>query len=263
MRLSLALLGLLVAGSAARAQDATTGPCATPDSVAFRGNKRVTDADLRSDSPITPKSTINSRVLTRALRALYATNQFEDVKSSCEIVGGKAVLVFTVQERRVLSDVSVSGADRVSSSSVKDRVDLLIGKPIDPAQVAKDVARIDSLYQAEGYYLAKVRVDTTLVGEDGAALNFHVDEGRRLAISGVEFVGNKALRASTIDGAISTKPEGFFWWKNGEFDSDKYAEDLGKNIPALYAAHGYIDMSVVKDTMIIDRELAKRSCASM
>lgn len=258
MRLLLALLGLLVAGSVAEAQDAAAGQCATPDSVAFRGNKRIKDDELRSDIGITPKSTINSRSLRRALTGLYATNQFEsDLYASCEIVDGKSVLVFNLRERRVLSDVKVSGADKVSAGSVRDRVDILIGKPVDPAQVAKDVSRIDSLYQAEGYYLAKVRVDTALVGDEGATLEFHVDEGRRLAISGVEFVGNKALPAKTIVAAIATKPEGFFWWRNGEFDSDKYAEDIAKTIPTLYAQHGYIDMSVVKDTLIIDRAKGK------
>ena len=178
---------------------------------------------------------------------------------TCETIAGKAVLVFNVHERRILSDVKVTGADKVSPSSVKDRVDLLIGKPIDPAQVAKDVARIDSLYQSESYYLAKVTVDT-IIDKDATTLVFRVDEGRRLAMSGVEIVGNKALSAKDIVGAIGTKPEGFFWWRNGEFDSDKYAEDLAKTIPKLYAAHGYIDMQVVKDTLIVDRERrAKRS----
>jgi outer membrane protein insertion porin family len=259
MRLLLALLGVLAAGSVAHAQDAATpaGQCATPDSVAFRGNRRIKDDELRSDVGINPKTTINSRTLTRALHDLYATNQFDDVRESCDVQGGRAILVFTLAERRVLSDVTVTGADRVSPSSVKERVDLLIGKPIDPAQVAKDVTRIDSLYQSEGYYLARVRVDTTMNGEDGAVLNFHVDEGRRLAISGVQIVGNKALPAKTIVGALDTKPEGFFWWRNGEFDSDKYNEDLSKTIPQVYADHGYIDMSVVKDTVIIDRAKGK------
>src|SRR4051812_24979315 len=258
MRLLLALLGLVATGSVAKAQDAAAGSCATPDSIAFRGNERIKDDELRSDVGITPKSTINSRVLKRAITGLYATNQFEDdIHASCEVVGGKAVLVFNLRERRVLREVSVSGTDKVSAGSVRDRVDILVEKPVDPAQVAKDVARIDSLYQAEGYYLAKVRVDTTLVGDDGARLDFHVDEGRRLAISGVEFVGNKALPAKTIVGAIATRPEGFFWWRNGEFDADKYAEDLAKTIPAVYASHGYIDMSVEKDTLIIDRDKGK------
>jgi len=258
MRQLLALLGFLAAGSVAQAQDvAPAGPCTAPDSIAFRGNHRIKDDELRSDIGILPKTPINSRTVTAAVRQLYATNQFDDVSSGIEVVGGKCILHFDLAERRVLSDVKVEGTDRVSNGSVRDRVDLLIGKPVDPAQVTRDVARIDSLYQAEGYYLAKVRVDTALVGDEGATITFHIDEGRRLAISGVEVVGNKALSADAIVHKISTKPEGFFWWRNGEFDSDKYAEDLAKNIPELYASHGYIDMSVVKDTLIIDRELGK------
>ena len=243
----------------ARAQEtagSAGGVCVTPDSVAFRGQKRVTDDVLRAGVGIAPKSTINSRITSRAIRDLYATNQFEDVRVSCETAGGKAVLVFNVRERAVLSDVKVQGASRVSPGSVKDRVDLLIGKPIDPAQVAKDVSRIDSLYQAEGYYLAKVRVDT-IVEKDATTLVFNIEEGRRLAISGVEVLGNKALSGKTIVGAIGTKPEGFFWWRNGEFDQDKYAEDLAKNIPQLYASLGYIDAQVVKDTLIVDRAKGK------
>jgi len=112
---------------------------------------------------------------------LYATNQFDDVKSGVDVIDGKCILHFDLKERRILSDVKVAGTDKVSNGSVRDRVDLLIGKPVDPAQVARDVTRIDSLYQAEGYFLAKVRVDTTNVGDDGATLTFHIDEGRRLA----------------------------------------------------------------------------------
>src|ERR1041385_8043362 len=259
MRLVLAFAGVAAVASAARAQDTTssvTGSCATPDSVAFRGQAPVPESELRSDVGIAPKATISGRTLTKALKDLYATNQFEDVGQSCEIINGKSVLVFRVKERRLLTDIRVTGADKVSPSSVKDRVDLLIGKPIDPAQVVKDVARIDSLYQSEGYYLAKVSVDTIASGE-ATTLVFHVEEGRRLAVSGVEVEGNRALTDKAIVGALATKPEGFFWWKNGEFDQDKYAEDLAKTIPSLYASHGYIDMQVVKDTLIVDREKGK------
>jgi len=260
MHLSLPLLGVLLAGSAAQAQDAITGQCATPDSIAFRGQKEMTDGDLRSGVGIVAKTAISSRALRRALSDLYATNKFEsDISTTCEITGDKSVLIFHVRERPVLSEIKVEGPDRVSLSSVRDRVDLQIGKPIDPAQIAKDIARIDSLYQSEGYYLARVTVDSGVVqqGQNARVLTFRVTEGRRLAIAGVEVEGNKALSDADIVGAISTKPEGFFWWRNGEFDSDKYAEDLAKNIPALYAAHGFIDMQIVKDTLIVDRNNGK------
>ena len=162
MRLLLAALAFVLAGSAAHAQEAATGPCATPDSVAFRlervpgGNQQLTDDQLRDYAGITPKSRINARIVDRAVRDLYATNAFEsDITAACEVTGGKAILVFNLRERRVLSDIKVTGPDKISTSSVRDRIDLLTGKPIDPAQVAKAVSRIDSLYQAQGYFLAK------------------------------------------------------------------------------------------------------------
>src|SRR6476661_5448376 len=230
-RLLASLIGVVAALPAVRAQQpssaaasAATGPCATPDSVAFRGLSRIPEGDVRSDIGITPKSTISGRIVTQALKNLYATNNFEaNGTATCDTIGGKSVLIFNLTERRILSEVSVVGAEKVSASSVKDRVDILIGKPINPAQVAKDVARIDALYQSEGYFLAKVVVDTV---KDGAAttLVFRIDEGRRLAISGVQVEGNKALTTKQIVGVMSTSPEGFFWWKKGEFDKDNFNE---------------------------------------
>src|ERR1043166_5790798 len=131
MSFVLAALGLAAATSVAHAQDVATGPCATPDSIAFRGNQRIKDAELRSDVGIAPKTTINTRVLRRAIADLYATNQFEsDISTSCETIGGKTTLVFNLDERRILSDVRVTGPEKVSPSPVRARVNLLIGKPI-------------------------------------------------------------------------------------------------------------------------------------
>ena len=49
LRSALVVAGLLGVGSALGAQQASAGACATPDSVAFRGNHRITDDVLRND----------------------------------------------------------------------------------------------------------------------------------------------------------------------------------------------------------------------
>lgn len=242
----------------ARAQEpAATGACAQPDSIAFTGNQRISDELLRGDAAIVPGAPLNVRAVERAIKNLYATGQFEDVAVSCVPLAGKTVLTFTLRERPVLTDVQVHGPERVSPGSVRDRVDLLIGRPVDPAQVAKDVARIDSLYEANGYYLARIHVDTTRLPNNEAKLDFRIEEGHRLAISGVRIDGNRALSDKTIVKAMQTKPEGFLWWKKGEFDETKFASDVAEKIPALYGAHGYIDMQIVRDTLIVDRTRGK------
>jgi outer membrane protein insertion porin family len=257
-RIWLAAMALMAGGSVARAQQpSVVGPCATPDSVVFRGNSRITDDLLRADVGIAPKSTVSSRALTRAIRNLYATSQFDDdIRTSCETVGDKTFLVFTVKERPVLSDIQVTGVEKLSASSVRDRIDLLIGRPIDPAQVARAAARIDSLYEAAAYTTARVNVDTTVQGTV-TTLTFRIQEGSRTAVSGVDVEGNRALSDKAIVAGMNTRPEGFLWWKKGEFDADKYSADLAERIPALYATRGYIDMQIVRDTLIVDRARGK------
>ena len=216
---------------------------------------------LRGDAAIVPGAALNYRTVQRAIKSLYATGQFDDVAVGCEAVGDKTGLTFTVRERPVLREIRVTGVDRLSQGTVKDRVDLLIGRPIDPAQVAKSVARIDSVYEAHGYTLARVKVDTVNAGDGqadaGVDLVFHVDEGRRLAISGVRINGNKALSDKEIVKGMQLRPEGFLWWKKGEFDEDKFASDITEKIPQLYAKHGFIDAQITQDTLIVDRERGK------
>src|SRR5689334_16803186 len=166
-RLSPSALALLLAAAAPvalRAQETGGGPCAQPDSIVVRGNDRVTEPTVRADAGLAPGVVLNFRVVQRAIKALYATGNYESIALTCMVDDSQqhANLVLTVRERPVLGDVRVEGVKRVSERSVKDRVELLIGRPVDPLLVAKAVARIDSLYEAEGYYLARVRPETTM-----------------------------------------------------------------------------------------------------
>jgi outer membrane protein insertion porin family len=251
-------VALLSLGATARAQDAVaSGRCATPDTIVFRGATRTGDPALRAEVGLAPGA-ISYREVERAIKALYAMGQFEDVQALCELGPGgtRAQLVFALRERPLLGAVDVAGTDRLSRNSVRDRVDLLVGRPVDPAQVSRAVQRIDSLYQAEGYYLARVTPETTTVNGQ-INLLFRVDEGRRLAVSGVNIAGNKGVSDKDVVGAMSTKPEGFLWWKKGELDADKYAADVSEHIPTLFASKGYIDAQVLKDTLKVDRERGK------
>ena len=259
-RLLLALLALGGAAATASAQQDAGGPCANPDSIAVRGNKRVSATTIRAEAGLVARTDLNYPVLRRAIRDLFASGQYDDVQIGCVVdsAATRATLVITVKERPVLDDVSVAGPERVSDGSVRDKIELIIGRPIDPTLVAKAVQRIDSMYEKEGYYLARVVPETTLVGEgDHAKIVFRIDEGRRLAISGVQVEGNKALSDKEVVGAMKTKPEGFLWFRKGEFDETKFEQDLAENLPKLYGSRGYVDFQIVSDTMIVDRERGK------
>ncbi|MBU6366638.1 MAG: outer membrane protein assembly factor BamA [Gemmatimonadetes bacterium] len=253
-----AALALAATASPARAQD-VAGRCATPDSVAFRGNVRVADARVRTEAGLSPGQALSFPVIQRAVKALYALEEFDDVQLECDLeaVPGKVLAVVRLRERAVLGGLTVTGPRAVSERSVKDKIDLLIGRPIDPVQVARSRARIDSTYEKAGYYLARVTIDSTILDDGRVALTFRVDEGRRLAISGIDIVGNRVLREKQVAGAMKTRPEGFWFFRKGEYDDDRFVGDLGERIPALYARQGFVDMRILRDTLIVERERGK------
>lgn len=255
------VLGLALAAAAApaalAAQDAR---CTTPDTVLVTGNRRVPESQIRSDAGILPGATLNARIIQLATRSLYGTGQFDQVRIECRLApgGGNAALQIAVKEHPILDAVDVRGVARLGEGTVKDRVDVLVGRPLDPATVAASVVGIDSVYEKEGYYLATVKVDTIPAGEEGhVRLTFSVDEGRRLAVSGVRILGAREIPADEVVAAMETKPEGFLWFRRGEYDDDAYAGDLAERLPELYAQRGYVDFRVVRDTMIVDRETGK------
>lgn len=253
----LSAIALMPLKVAAQQQDASA--CMVPDSIAVRGNHRVQTSVILGEIGLQPGVALNFPTLQRAIKALFSLGDFDDVQVSCDLesVTSRVLTVFTVSERPILGGLSVTGPSAVSERSVRDKVDLLIGRPLDPAQIVHAKARIDSLYEAAGYYLATVTIDTTPLTDDRVAINFNIDEGRRLAISGIEIESQREVNPKKVVAAMQTRPEGFWFFRKGAFDEDKFVGDLGERIPELYSRLGYLDMRITRDTMIVDRDLGK------
>ena len=256
-----ALFALVLAACAAlplSAQEAAQGACAKPEFINVSGASRVDTAAVRSTAGLSTGTQLNVRDLQTGIKALYATAQFDDVQIICRVspTDNKATLIIQVKERPVLTEYKVIGAARVAPKDVKEKLSFATGGPVDPAKIAKAIASVDSLYESNGYYLASVKPEST-VTDGKLAIAFRIDEGRRLAISGIRINGNRQISDDDVVGAMETKPEGFLWTRNGELDDAKYAQDLSEKIPQLYASRGYIDFRILNDTLIVDRARGK------
>ena len=251
---------LILPFSRAQAQQEGPGACALPDSIVVEGNLRTTNDQILSDAELATGVALNFKSVQRAIKQLYATGNFSDVQVGCRVHDGPptlATIVVKVAERPILGDVDVVGGDRIPTRTLKDKVDLLIGRPVDAALVARTKQRLDSIYEAAGYYLHRITVDTTMVADQRAKLTFRVSEGRRLAVSGVRVNGLRTLAPADVVATMKTKPEGFLWFRKGEFDENTYSGDLTERIPEFLGRQGFIDGAVERDTLIVDRERGK------
>src|SRR5215469_11427576 len=130
------LLALVVAGGRVFAQEG--GRCAKPDSIVVTGNSRVDEPTIRASMGILAGAPLNARQLQEGVKALFGTGQFDDVQVSCAIAtNNKAVLMVSVKERQVLGNITVIGPQHLSKKTVRDKIDLSSGKPIDPGVVSK------------------------------------------------------------------------------------------------------------------------------
>ncbi len=250
---------LLVAVPAVVPAQDLTGRCATPDSIAIRGNARLDAGTITSQAALIAGTQLSYRMLQRAIRDLYDTGEYDSVALTCDLAPGgqHAVLIINVDERPVLEAVQIRGVKRLSERTIREMADLPPLRPIDPAAVARAVFRIDSTYERAGYYLARVRAESTVVSDGNVGITFEVEEGRRLALSGLRVIGNEHVSAAEIAGVMKTRPEGFWFFRSGEISDENYAGDLAERIPALYARHGFIDFQIAKDSLYIDREHGK------
>jgi outer membrane protein insertion porin family len=222
------------------------------------GGRRNSPTAIIQLSGLVVGRAITYRDVQRAIQALYQSGQFDDVVLTQTQAAGKNVLVIQVRERPMLVKWALKGVERLSEGAVRDKVQLAEGRPLDLASVERSRARIDSLYHAQGYYLERTR-PLYVYERDSTAVRviFDVEEGRRVAIALVEIQGNTHFTDEQIAAQMSSRPEGFWWFRSGEYNDDKIAEDLRQKIPAFYGAQGYVDFQVLDDTLIVHERTGK------
>ena len=249
--LPILIAGWLVLGGPAAlvAQDT---PTPAVDSVVVEGNQRLTPSQIIGSSGLVIHQPINYRDIQRAITALFKTGQFDDVLVEQRNAGPRLILVIRVKERPVLEKWAVRGVNRLGEGEVKSRVHLTEGRPLDRNAVEQARAGIDSLYKHQGYYASQVKVLQLTPKPGRARIVFDVEEGQRVAISQVIVDGNKHFSDKAVVKHMATRPEGFWWFQNGEFDERTVEQDVRERLPNWYADQGFVDFQVTHDSLVSD-----------
>jgi len=224
----------------------------TIDSIAVVGNRRLTSSQIVGTSGLIAKQPVNYRDIQRAITALFRTGQFDDVLVEQAPLRDGLMLTLKVKERPILEKWAIRGVSKVSEGSIRGRVKLTEGRPIDRNAVEQSRASIDSLYKHDGYYSAQVKVLELPQTDERLRIVFDVNEGQRVAVSQIVVDSNQHFSDKQVASHMATRPEGLWWFENGEYDERKVDQDVRERLPRWYADHGYMDMQVTHDSLIAD-----------
>ena len=223
--------------------DCRTGRAASPtdSSITVVGNRHFDAVMIRSHFHAGPDGRLDAAALDSALKSLYGTGLFRDVKISRD--GGHVVV--TVEENPTIRKVAFEGNKKIKADDLKKTVQSKEGGPLWRATVHDDVEHMIELYRQRGYFEVKIEPKTIAGKYDQADLVFEIAEGAKLTVRQIIFAGNDAYSSNKLNGVIKTGETNFlsFLLDNDAYDADRIENDRDL-LRRFYLAHGYADVRV-------------------
>ena len=234
-----ALLLLAAAGASAQSFE----PFVVKD-IRVEGLQRTEPGTVFSYLPVKVGETLDREKAQQALRALYATGFFQDVRLEAE----NGVLVVFVQERPAIASIDFSGMKELDPDNVRKilrSLGMAEGRIFDRALLESTQIEIKRQYLSRGMYAADVQTTVTPLERNRVGLNIAVSEGEVAKIRGINLVGASAFPESTLLGEFVLRTPGWLTWytKNDRYSREKLAADL-ESLRAYYQNRGYLDFSI-------------------
>ena len=247
---ALAVSLALVAGAAWGAE-----PVKVKD-IRIEGIQRTEAGTVFNYLPLKVGDTVDDAKAAEAIRALFATGFFSDVKVSFE----GDVLVVSVQERPAIFTIDINGAKDITKDSLKDAlktVGIAESRIYDKSLIDRAEKELKRQYLGRGRYAAQITTSVKQLERNRVALTFDIDEGEVARIREIHINGAKAYPESDLlDLMVLTTPGWFSWYtKNDQYSKQKLSSDE-ETIRSFYQNRGYLEFSIDSTQVSItpDRE---------
>ncbi len=258
---SASALFFLVPSLAAQAPS-SQAPQPIIERIDFNGNRRIPRDNLNSKIFSQAGQPYNEERLRHDFQALWNTQYFENIRLEVENSPDKpnsVIVVFYLTERPMIRHVKYKGINTISESDILDRfkdrkLGSFIESPFDPTRIKRAQVLIKELEGEHGRQFATVSPEySRITGTNAVELTFVVNEGPKVKVGKIKFIGNKAFSDRKLIRAMhNDRPYGFpvgpFFFKVGNktFDRRKLDEDIELGIRTYYQDNGYFTV-VVKE----------------
>jgi outer membrane protein insertion porin family len=210
--------------------------------IDIQGNRRVEADTIRSYFKVNGAEHLDSGKIDAALKALYATGLFQDVR----ITPGNGRILVSVVENPVVNKVAFEGNHKVKDEQLLAEIQTKPRGTFSRALVQGDVQRIVDIYQHSGRYDVQVAPKVIDLPNGRVDLVYEVNEGGKTGVEKIIFVGNKAYSDYRLKDVIKTGVTNWlsFLKSNDLFDVDRVEVDRDL-LRRFYLRNGFADVRVV------------------
>jgi outer membrane protein insertion porin family len=237
---ALACVLLAVAGDAA----AQAFRPFTVKDIRVEGVQRTDPGTVFSYLTVKVGETLTEQRAQQALRALFATGFFTDVRLEAE----DDVLVVYVEERPAVAQVDFSGVSEFPVDNLRSALrdmGLAEGRIFDRAVLEGAEQELKRQYLSRGKYAAQVQTTVTPLERNRVALNFAVTEGEVARIRRINIVGARAFPEGELLSLFVLRTPGWLTWytRHDQYSRQRLSADL-EALRSHYLDRGYLDFTI-------------------
>ena len=199
-----------------------------------------------------PGDPLDHEAIIDGYRRLWDSGLFEDVRIEIENNGGGEVTLYViVKERPFVTSVEFEGNKKIKTTDLKDKLDergieIPRNVPMQTSQLGRIESAIKEVYDSEGFRSAQVSYSITDVSANKKKVVYLINEGGKVKINEITFVGNNVYSNSKLRGVLKkTKQKSLRHYFGDKIVYTKEAWDEDRdNLRNFYGDHGYIDVKI-------------------
>lgn len=216
----------------------------TVKDIRVEGIQRTEAGTVFSYLPVKVGETMNDEQAAVAIRALYGTGFFKDVRLEVE----QGVLIVLVKERPSIASIQVNGVKDFPKDQLKDNMKyagLAESRIFDKGALEKATQELKRQYVARGKYGVSVKAKVSELERNRVGIVFDVVEGEVSKIKQINIVGNKIYPESDLLDLMKLSTPDWMSWisKNDQYSKQKLSADM-EAMRSFYMDSGYLEFNI-------------------
>ncbi len=214
-------------------------------SLATEGNKRIDSAAIIRKAQAKTGDIYSPATLRKDLKAIFAMGYFDNVNVKIEEGAEGKKIIFQVTEKPLISKVEFAGISELEEKDVKEAANVNANTIVNPSAINKSGEAIKTLYKSKGYYDTKVTPLISYPDKEQAVVKYTIEEGPKIYIKEITFVGNKSFDSKKLTDVIKTSTKGLLSWitDSGLLKNEQLNQDSA-SIGSFYNNQGFLEVKV-------------------
>ncbi|HVR82583.1 MAG TPA: outer membrane protein assembly factor BamA [Luteimonas sp.] len=216
----------------------------TVSDIRIDGLQRISAGTVFTYLPIERGDTIDQGRAAEAIRALYKTGFFEDVRLDRQ----GDILVVTVTERPAINKLTLVGNKDIKTEDLTKgltNIGLSEGATFDRLHLDQVTQELTRQYNDRGKYNVEIAPAVSKLDRNRVDITINIKEGKAAKIRHVNLIGNEKFKQKDITNSWESKESNWLSWyrRDDQYSREKLSGDLEK-LDEYYLDRGYLDFSV-------------------